>query len=95
MYKVKHADTKDESNKPRAYGNTWIEYWENCSAESIPSICPCCGENITSENIAVGAHVVIEGEDKTQYITPTCKRCNDRYKGSNKGKKFLRSLKRC
>ena len=64
-------------------GNSWIDYWREKVNLDIPSICPCCGQEIEE---VVGAHVInliaLAGKETPQFITPTCKVCNDKYKYS-------------
>ena len=57
----------------------WKNYWEEQHPShhfpSEPHICPSC---LVKRNIFVGAHVIV-GEDS--FIIPTCKHCNDKFKG--------------
>lgn len=59
---------------------TMISYWEeNVGKDKIVDLdnftCPCCGKKTKREDID-GAHVKIVGKTG-QYITPTCKECNE------------------
>lgn len=82
---VRHSSKTQNEHAPNNI--PWIEYWEKVTQREIPKSCPCCGRCPTKENPMVGAHVeklILLGEyNSTQYITPTCKRCNDKCKGIN------------
>lgn len=90
MELVKHAiDSTDTAPK----GMSWIDYWESKTKCNTPSMCPCCGKHFTDKNPIVGAYVVKIAEinivGRKLYITPTCKKCNDTYKGKNAYKAFI------
>lgn len=80
---VRHSSkTQDEKAQD---GSSWIDFWQKTTKRGIPEICPCCKETPNEKNPMVGAHVeeyILSGYiDKPRYITPTCKKCNDTYKG--------------
>ena len=87
---VKHA-TSSTSKAPN--GMSWIDYWVSKMKYPIPDICPCCKEKTTDTNPMVGAHVVkvidINAVGRKFYIIPTCKNCNDTYKGVKSYKLFI------
>lgn len=87
---VKHAI---DSTETAPKGVSWIDYWRTKTKCNTPSTCPCCGKHFTDKNPIVGAHVVKVSEinvvGRKFYITPTCKKCNDTYKGKNAYKAFI------
>ena len=75
------------SSETTSDGKSWIDYWKEQKNQNPPSICPCCNKEAATENPMVGAHVVIVSQisdpKRPHFITPTCKHCNDTYKGTN------------
>ena len=67
-------------SKPNDENQTMISYWEeNVGKDKTVDLdnftCPCCGKKTKREDID-GAHIKIVGKTG-QFITPTCKDCND------------------
>lgn len=63
------------SQHPTSQNNeTWLARWINNCAESLPETCPCCGKGKPE----VGGHVRIVNSDRTQYILPMCRACNNK-----------------
>lgn len=67
-------------SKPNDENQTMISYWEdnvgkNKTVDLDKFTCPCCGQKNKREDID-GAHIKIVGKTG-QYITPTCKNCNE------------------
>lgn len=59
---------------PKGY-STWLDYWEHQTGKKV-SICGVFG---CSKTDLVGAHVQkVNGTDKSWYITPICRSCNQR-----------------
>lgn len=83
--KVVIHDTETASQcAPR--GDSWIEYWKSEKNLECPLECPCCKKQV-AEDAWVGAHVINLADycmpNRQQFITPTCKICNDMYKNSH------------
>ena len=79
-------ETSDEDAKEYGYAS-WIDYCHKRNfASRFVRDCPICGKPFTSENYAVGGHVLAAlSKDKdgnpaldTECITPICNRCNVR-----------------
>lgn len=89
---VRHSIGTSEEQAPN--GAYWIDFWCEKTKKTIPNICPSCNEPPNEENKMVGAHVeeyiqlAEPKQNKTYFITPTCKKCNDTYKGHNHYHKF-------
>lgn len=67
-------------SKPNNESQSMISYWEenvgkNKTVDLDNFTCPCCGIKAKRDYID-GAHVKIDGK-AGQYITPTCKNCNE------------------
>ena len=74
MTRVKNAVGSSRFPAPSGY-SSWLDYWERQTGESATS-CGRCGMFVAAE---VGAHVQkADGTDKRNYITPLCRRCNQR-----------------
>jgi predicted nucleic-acid-binding Zn-ribbon protein len=71
---------------------SWIDYWQDRKKQEVPSMCPCCGKKPDEDNPMVGAHVesliTLLDSVTSRYITPTCKKCNDKYKGNHRYHSF-------
>lgn len=68
-----HSKENDESD-------SMISYWDKnkkkeCKLNLDSFTCPCCGKTVKRDFID-GAHVLLVGKSG-QYITPTCKDCNE------------------
>ena len=60
--------------QPTCQCSTWIEHWINNKGVK-PIFCRCCGKQTTD---LVGGHVIkVSGEDKSRYIVPLCRDCNN------------------
>jgi hypothetical protein len=73
VHNALHSKDNDESD-------TMISYWEKnkkseCKLNLDSFTCPCCGKEVKRDYID-GAHVLLVGKNG-QYITPTCKDCNE------------------
>lgn len=83
--KVVIHDT-DTADQCAPNGLPWIGFWKSIKNLECPSICPCCNQRV-AEDAWVGAHVIKLADyclsDKQQFITPTCRTCNDTYKNSH------------
>lgn len=71
-----HARHSKENNE----SDSMITYWEKnkkkeCKLNLDDFTCPCCGKAVKRDYID-GAHVLLVGKSG-QYITPTCKDCNE------------------
>ena len=74
MTKVKNVVGSSRFPVPFGY-SSWLDYWEKQTGESATS-CGTCGMFAAAE---VGAHVQkADSTDKRYYITPLCRRCNQR-----------------
>lgn len=67
-------------SKPNDENQSMISYWEqNVGKDKTIDLdnftCPCCGKKTKHEDVD-GAHIKIEGKTG-QFITPTCKDCNE------------------
>lgn len=74
MTKVKNVLESDRFSAPKGY-SSWLEYWEKQTKSSKL----ICGVSGCSNRDLVGAHVQkFERTDKSYYIAPICKVCNNR-----------------
>ena len=72
--KVKNINGSSRFPAPSGY-KSWLEYWEKQTGRRVTY----CGSANCYGTDLVGAHVQkAEGSDKTWYITPLCKSCNQR-----------------
>lgn len=77
MTKIKNVNGSSRFGSPEGY-DSWLDYWESnsgkCAYRCSASDCHYCGRS----NL-VGAHVQKAfGTDKSWYIVPLCKGCNNR-----------------
>lgn len=74
MEKVKNVVGSSRFPAPLGY-SSWLDYWERQTGKSATE-CGKCGMFVAAE---VGAHVQkAYGLDKSYYITPLCRSCNQR-----------------
>ena len=67
-----------------------VRHSEKKTKRSSLDKCPCCGENVSNnsdELYWVGSHV--EDKERNTYITPTCNRCNSKYKEGKADEKWF------
>lgn len=72
--KVKNVIGSSRFPAPSGY-DSWLDYWEKQSLQKVTycGVVSCLGKDL------VGAHVQkAEGSDKSWYITPLCRSCNQR-----------------
>lgn len=72
--KVKNVIGSSRFPAPKGY-DSWLDYWEKQSHQRVTycGTAGCLGKDL------VGAHVQkAESSDKSWYITPLCKSCNQR-----------------
>lgn len=71
---VKNANGTSRWSVPSTGESSWLEYWKRNIVGYSTCNCGSCG---TTSDL-VGAHVqkVLEGEEL--YITPLCRRCNQK-----------------
>ena len=74
MTKVKNVSGSSRFDAPAGY-SSWLDYWEKKTG-TTKSI---CGASNCNNKDLVGAHVQkVNSTDKSWYITPLCKACNQR-----------------
>ena len=74
MTKVKNVVGSSRFGAPTGY-SSWLDYWER-KTKTKKTICGASGCN---KSDLVGAHVQkVNSIDKSWYITPLCKSCNQR-----------------
>lgn len=74
MTLVKNVVGSSRFSPPTGY-NSWLEYWESQTKEKKN----ICGAANCSNKDLVGAHVQkANSTDKSYYITPICKACNNK-----------------
>lgn len=74
MFKVKNVVGSGRFPAPNGYVS-WLDYWEKMSGfeKRVCGATNCCNTDL------VGAHVQkVNGTDKSWYITPLCRKCNQR-----------------
>ncbi len=77
---VKNVKGSDEISKDPKKGNSWREFWEIQTGETIGDYytCPACGKRVTKEHVD-GCHVQkAYSIDLSWYIVPLCDGCNHR-----------------
>lgn len=73
MY-VKNVSGSSRFPAPKGY-SSWLEYWKTNSGQSVYF---CAADNCYGTDL-VGAHVQkAYSSDKSWYIVPLCKSCNNR-----------------
>ena len=77
---VKNVNGSSRFGAPEGY-SSWLHYWEESKVKLQAGkfyLCPACNSSLERTEF-VGAHVQkAEGFDKSWYIAPLCKACNQR-----------------
>lgn len=77
MFKVKNVNGSSRFESPAGY-KTWLDYWEEKSGITAVR-CSAIDCHKYGRSNLVGAHVQkVYGLDKSWYIVPLCRVCNNR-----------------